>query len=72
MNIAAAIVKARKPFVKGTFVAGQTVSVGGNTTMLMRPVDEVIAYTQVGLHRSNFVTERGGVRPNVAGSGLAS
>ncbi len=54
---AARIVKARAPFVTGTFVPGQTVSVGGNTTMLMRPVDEVIAYTQVGLHRSNFVTE---------------
>ncbi|HSD96923.1 MAG TPA: 5'-nucleotidase C-terminal domain-containing protein [Sulfuricaulis sp.] len=55
--IAAAVVKARAPFVTGTFVPGQTVTVGGNTTMLMRPVDEVIAYTQVGLHRSNFVDE---------------
>lgn len=36
---------------------GQTVTVGGNTTMLMRPVDEVIATTMVGLHRSNFVDE---------------
>jgi hypothetical protein len=25
--------------------------------MLMRPVDEVVAYTEVGLHRSNFVDE---------------
>jgi 2',3'-cyclic-nucleotide 2'-phosphodiesterase (5'-nucleotidase family) len=55
--IAAAVKKARAPFVTGTFVPGQTVTVGGNTTMLMRPVDEVIAYTQVGLHRSNFVDE---------------
>ncbi len=55
--IAAKVVEVRKPFVSGTFVSGQTVTVGGNTTMLMRPVDEVIAYTQVGLHRSNFVTE---------------
>ena len=55
--IAAKVVEVRKPFIKGTFVPGQTVSVGGNTTMLMRPVDEVVAYTQVGLHRSNFVTE---------------
>jgi len=55
--IAAAVKKARAPFVAGTFVPGQTVTVGGNTTMLMRPVDEVIAYTQVGLHRSNFVDE---------------
>lgn len=30
---------------------------GGNTTTLMRPVDEVIAYTNIDLHRSNFVTE---------------
>jgi 2',3'-cyclic-nucleotide 2'-phosphodiesterase (5'-nucleotidase family) len=55
--IAAAVAKARAPFVGGTFVPGQTVTVGGNTTMLMRPVDEVIATTLVGLHRSNFVTE---------------
>ncbi len=55
--IAAKVAEVRKPFVTGTFVPGQTVTVGGNTTMLMRPVDEVIAYTQVGLHRSNFVTE---------------
>jgi S-sulfosulfanyl-L-cysteine sulfohydrolase len=57
LGIAAAIFKARAPFVKRSFVPGQTVTVGGNTTMLMRPVDEVIAYTKVGLHRSNFVTE---------------
>ena len=55
--IAAAVVAARAPFVKSTFVPGQTVTVGGNTTMLMRPVDEIIAYTTVGLHRSNFVDE---------------
>ena len=55
--IAAAVKVARAPFVGGTFVPGQTVTVGGNTTMLMRPVDEVIATTLVGLHRSNFVTE---------------
>ena len=55
--IAAKVTEVRKPFVTGTFVPGQTVTVGGNTTMLMRPVDEVIAYTQVGLHRSNFVDE---------------
>ena len=57
LDIAAAVVKARAPFVTGTFVPGQTVTVGGNTTMLMRPVDEVIANTLVGLHRSNFVDE---------------
>ncbi len=47
----------RKPFVSGTFVPGQTVTIGGNTTMLMRPVDETIATTTIGLHRSNFVDE---------------
>ena len=56
-RIAAKVFEVRKPFVKGSFVAGQTVTVGGNTTQLMRPIDEVIAHTQVGLHRSNFVDE---------------
>jgi sulfur-oxidizing protein SoxB len=55
--IAAKVAEVRAPFVTGSFVPGQTVTVGGNTTMLMRPVDEVIATTQVGLHRSNFVDE---------------
>lgn len=56
-TIAAKVDEVRKPYVTGTFVPGQTVTVGGNTTMLMRPVDEVIATTMVGLHRSNFVDE---------------
>jgi 2',3'-cyclic-nucleotide 2'-phosphodiesterase (5'-nucleotidase family) len=55
--IAAKVAEVRAPYVAGTFVPGQTVTIGGNTTMLMRPVDEVIAVTQVGLHRSNFVDE---------------
>jgi len=55
--IAAKVTEARAPYVAGTFVPGQTVTVGGNTTMLMRPVDEVIATTLVDLHRSNFVDE---------------
>lgn len=55
--IAARVAEVRAPFVAGTFVPGQTVTVGGNTTMLMRPVDEVIATTLVDLHRSNFVDE---------------
>lgn len=55
--IAAKVTEVRAPYVTGTFVPGQTVTVGGNTTMLMRPVDEVIATTMVGLHRSNFVDE---------------
>lgn len=56
-TIAAKVTAVRKPFVKATFVKGQTVTVGGNTTKLLRPVDEVIAYTQVALHRSNFMNE---------------
>jgi 2',3'-cyclic-nucleotide 2'-phosphodiesterase (5'-nucleotidase family) len=55
--IAAKVAEVRAPFVSGTFVSGQTVTVGGNTTMLRRPVDEVIATTLVDLHRSNFVDE---------------
>jgi len=56
-TIAAKVAQVRAPYVKGTFVAGQKVTVGGNTTTLLRPVDETIAYTDVGLHRSNFVDE---------------
>ncbi len=55
--VAAKIAQVRAPFVTGTFVAGQQVTVGGNTTTLLRPVDEVIATTQVALHRSNFMDE---------------
>ncbi|MBI3775843.1 MAG: 5'-nucleotidase C-terminal domain-containing protein [Gammaproteobacteria bacterium] len=55
--ISAKIAQVRAPFVKGTFVPDQKVSVGGNTTTLLRPVDDIIAYTQTALHRSNFVTE---------------
>ncbi|MHB1353535.1 MAG: bifunctional metallophosphatase/5'-nucleotidase [Thiobacillus sp.] len=56
-TIAAKVAKARAPFVAGSFVPGQKVTVGGNTTELMRPVDETIAFTDVDLHRSNFVDE---------------
>lgn len=56
-TIAAKVAKVRAPYVAGTFVPGQKVTVGGNTTELLRPVDEVIATTMVGLHRSNFVDE---------------
>ena len=55
--VAAKVKQVRAPFVTGTFVPNQTVTVGGNTTKLMRPVDEVIAYTNVALHRSNFMDE---------------
>ena len=56
-KVAEKIAQVRAPFVKATFVAGQKVVVGGNTATLLRPVDEIIAYTEVPLHRSNFVTE---------------
>lgn len=56
-RIARKVEAVRRPYVSGSFVPGQTVTIGGNTTMLMRPVDEVIAHTHVGLHRSNFVDE---------------
>ncbi|MDO9219581.1 MAG: 5'-nucleotidase C-terminal domain-containing protein [Thiobacillus sp.] len=55
--IAAKVAEVRAPYVAGSFVPGQKVTVGGNTTELLRPVDETIAFTEVGLHRSNFVDE---------------
>ncbi|MHB8472293.1 MAG: bifunctional metallophosphatase/5'-nucleotidase [Gammaproteobacteria bacterium] len=55
--VAAKIAAVRAPFLHDTFVPGQKVTVGGNTTTLLRPVDEVVAYTQVDLHRSNFMNE---------------
>lgn len=56
-NIAAKVTQVRKPYVYGSFVPGKSVTVGGNTTILQRPVNMPIAYTQVPLHRSNFVDE---------------
>lgn len=56
-TIAAKVAAVRKPYVMGSFVAGQTVTIGGNTSVLPRPVNQPIAYTQVPLHRSNFVDE---------------
>ena len=56
-TIKSKVAAVRKPFVKKTFVPGQQVTVGGNTTTLLRPVDEVIAHSQVDLHRSNFMDE---------------
>lgn len=47
----------RQPFLGAGFVPGQQVTVGGNITTLQRPVDEIIAYTQIDLHRSNFMHE---------------
>jgi 2',3'-cyclic-nucleotide 2'-phosphodiesterase (5'-nucleotidase family) len=56
-TIKAKVAEVRKPFVKKTFVPGQQVTVGGNTTTLQRPIDEIIAWSQVDLHRSNFMDE---------------
>lgn len=56
-TIAAKVAAVRKPFLTRGFVPGQQVTVGGNTTTLIRPVDEIIAYTNIDLHRSNFVDE---------------
>lgn len=56
-KIADKVAQVRAPFLAGSFVPGQQVSVGGNTTELLRPVDEVIAHTNIDLHRSNFVDE---------------
>jgi sulfur-oxidizing protein SoxB len=56
-TVKAKIAAVRKPFLKNGFVAGQQVTVGGNTTTLLRPVDEIVAYTQIDLHRSNFMDE---------------
>jgi len=56
-TVAAKVAQVRAPYVAGTFESGKKVTVGGNTTELLRPVDEVIAFTEVGLHRSNFVDE---------------
>jgi 2',3'-cyclic-nucleotide 2'-phosphodiesterase (5'-nucleotidase family) len=56
-TIAAKVAQVRKPYLAGDFIAGQQVTIGGNTTTLVRPVDEVIAYSNIDLHRSNFMNE---------------
>lgn len=56
-NVAKRIASVRKPFVSGSFVKGQTVTIGGNTSTLQRPIDTVIGYTAIDLHRSNFSHE---------------
>jgi S-sulfosulfanyl-L-cysteine sulfohydrolase len=55
--VRAKVTEVRRPFVKGTFIPGQQVTIGGNTTTLARPVDEVVAHTELDLHRSNFMDE---------------
>ncbi|MGZ5029268.1 MAG: bifunctional metallophosphatase/5'-nucleotidase [Methylobacter sp.] len=52
--VARKVAEVRSSFVSGTFAAGQTVTIGGNTSTLLRPVDTVVGYTAVPLHRSNF------------------
>jgi sulfur-oxidizing protein SoxB len=56
--VARKIAEVRAPFVSGTFVAGQTVTVGGNTSTLLRPVDTVVGHTAVALHRSSFIDSK--------------
>lgn len=56
-SIAAKVAQLRAPYLAGSFVPGEKITIGGNTTTLLRPLDEIIAYTQVDLHRSNFVDE---------------
>lgn len=56
-RIAKKVEEVRRPFLAETFVPGQTVTVAGNTATLLRPADEVVGYTAVDLHRSNFSYE---------------
>ena len=56
--VARKIADVRAPFVSGTFVEGQTVTIGGNTSTLQRPVDTVVGYTAVALQRSNFTDSK--------------
>ncbi len=44
----------RKGFTREYFVPGKQVTIGGNTATLLRPIDTVVGYTAVNLHRSNF------------------
>ena len=64
-TVAAKVAKVSAPFMSGTFVPGQTVTIGGNTTTLLRPVDTVIGYTAVNLHRSNFTDNNTAEGPGV-------
>lgn len=54
-HIAALVAKARAPFVAGPDFTPQVNPFHGGT--LTTPIDTVIGYTEVGLHRSNFSTE---------------
>ena len=57
-TIAAKVVMARKPFTSGPgYVPNQTVTIGGNTAKLLRPIDTVVGTAGIDLHRSNFSHE---------------
>lgn len=57
-NIAAKVLSVRKPFTSGPgYVPNQSVTIGGNTTTLLRPIDTVVGTAGVNLHRSNFSHE---------------
>lgn len=57
-TIAAKVVTARKPFTSGPgYVPNQTVTIGGNTAKLLRPIDTVVGTAGIDLHRSNFSHE---------------
>ncbi len=57
-TVAAKIVTVRKPFVSGPgYVPNQTVTIGGNTAKLLRPIDTVVGTAGIDLHRSNFSHE---------------
>lgn len=57
-TIAAKVVSARKPFTSGPgYVPNQTVTIGGNTAKLLRPIDTVVGTAGISLHRSSFSHE---------------
>ncbi|CAA9892037.1 conserved exported hypothetical protein [Candidatus Methylobacter favarea] len=66
--VARKVAEVRAPFISGTFVAGQTVTIGGNASTLRRPVDTVVGYTAVALHRSNFIDSKTGSPGVIEGS----
>lgn len=55
-TIAAMIEQIRKPFVKGSFINHVNPI---NGAVLRTPIDSVIGYTKVGLHRANFAGAKG-------------
>lgn len=53
--VAAKIFSVRKPFTRGPgYVPNQTVTIGGNTTTLLRPINTVVGIAGIDLHRSNY------------------